>query len=246
MTAKPMRAAALVLDALVAGYGTQRVLDRIDLRVARGEWLAVVGANGCGKSTLLDTVAGRHRPDDGRIAIDGHDLATDDLAARARLGYAVAADELPPVLSGRQCLLIHAQAKGLPGPDAELLELAEAMHIQRRLDQPLSLYSYGTRQKLGVLLALLGDPALIVLDESFNGLDAASGLVLKRHLRARIDAGRCGVLLATHALDLVERWCDRCVLLHEGRIAGEWDRAALRALHADGGLEAAMGALPLA
>ena len=77
--------------------------------------------------------------------------------------------------------------------------------------------SYGTRQKLGVLLALLGAPALVVLDETFNGLDPASGLLLKRHLRDRVDAGRCGVVLATHALDIAEHWADRVALLHEAQ-----------------------------
>ena len=234
---------ALQIDALVAGYGERRVLAGLDLSVARGQWLAVVGANGSGKSTLLDVVSGRHALQSGSIHIDGRALQADAIAAKARLGYAVSADALPAVLSGRQCLAIHAQAKQV-AIDDETLQLATALRLASRLDEPVSLYSYGTRQKLGVLLALLGEPALIVLDESFNGLDPASGLTLKRHLRERVDAGRCGIVLATHALDIVERWCDRAVLLDEGRLVGDWDRDSLRRLHEQGGLEAAMACIP--
>ena len=112
------------------------------------------------------------------------------------------------------------------------------------LDRFVASYSLGTRQKLAVLLALLGEPALVVLDEAFNGLDPASALVLKRHLRTRVSAGRCGVLLATHALDVVERYSDRAVLLLDGRVAKEWSREALAALRAmpGEGLETALAA----
>jgi len=84
------------------------------------------------------------------------------------------------------------------------------------------------------LAALVGEPVLIVLDEAFNGLDSASALILKRHLRKRADNNRCAIVLATHALDVVERCADRMILLDEGRGIGSWDRAALDALRSSG------------
>jgi len=233
---------ALHLNALDAGYAGPRplrVLHALNLHVPRGEWLGVLGPNGSGKSTLLDCLAGRHAGD-GTILIDGVSLADEPVRARARLGYAVAPELLPAVLSGRECLAVHAAARGLDAADRQVLELAEPLRLAARLDDPVATYSYGMRQKLGVLLALIGEPALIVLDESFNGLDPASSLVLKRHLRARADEGRCGIVLATHALDIVERWVDRAVVLHAGRFVGEWDRVALDALRDGAGLEVAM------
>lgn len=112
------------------------------------------------------------------------------------------------------------------------------------LDRFVGSYSLGTKQKLAVLLALLGEPALVVLDEAFNGLDPASALVLKRHLRSRVSARRCGVLLATHALDVVERYSDRAALLLNGRIAREWNSEELAVLRAapGEGLEVALAA----
>lgn len=239
-----MTSAALQIDQLVAGYADRRVINRLSLNIKRGQWLAVVGANGSGKSTLLDCISGRHRFDSGGIVVDGHPLLGDGIAAKSRIGYAVAADALPAVLTGNQCLSIHAQAKQLDGIDDETRQLAIDLRLQPRLDEPVSLYSYGTRQKLGVLLALLGEPALIVLDESFNGLDPASGLILKKHLRARVNARRCAILLATHALDIVERYCDRAVLLDEGVLVGDWNRAALDQLRDGAGLETEMACIP--
>ncbi len=239
-----MTSPALHIDQLTAGYANRRVINGLSLNIERGQWLAVVGANGSGKSTLLDCISGRHRFDSGGIVVDGHPLLGDGIAAKSRLGYAVAADALPAVLTGNQCLSIHARAKHLDDVDDETRQLAIDLRLQPRLDEPVSLYSYGTRQKLGVLLALLGEPALIVLDESFNGLDPASGLILKKYLRARVDSGRCAILLATHALDIVERYCDRAVLLDEGVLVGDWNRAALDKLRDGAGLEAEMACIP--
>lgn len=239
-----MKEAALQVSDLRAGYGERAVLCGVDLRIARGEWVVLLGANGSGKSTLLDVCVGRLAPTAGSVQVGGASIEGEALAAKRRLGYAIAPERLPPLLSARECFAVQAAAKGLPAIDAPVLELAAGLRLEPWLDDAVALMSYGTRQKLGVLLALLGEPQLIVLDETFNGLDPASGLLLKRHLRDRVDAGRCGVLLATHALDIAEHWADRVLLLHEGRLVHEWTRAELQRLRtsADGGLEVALAA----
>jgi ABC-2 type transport system ATP-binding protein len=240
----PTASPALNVRSLHAGYGKQAVLAGVDLEIARGEWLALLGPNASGKTTLLHCIAGMLLPSAGSICICGHSLRQDALAAKGRLGFGCAPEGLPGLLTGRQCLEVYAAAKSLAAIDADVLELAEAFAFTAMLDRFVASYSLGTRQKLAVLLALLGEPALVVLDEAFNGLDPASALVLKRHLRSRVSAGRCGVLLATHALDVVERYSDRAVLLLDGRIVREWSReqlAALRALPGEG-LEAALAA----
>lgn len=234
----------LQVRSLHAGYDKLIVLSGVDLEIARGEWLALLGPNASGKTTLLHCVSGMLVPSAGSISICGHALRHDARRAKGRLGFGCAPERLPGLLTGRQCLEVYAAAKSLSAIDAGVLELAEAFAFTGMLDRFVGSYSLGTRQKLAVLLALLGEPALVVLDEAFNGLDPASALVLKRHLRARVSAGRCGVLLATHALDVVERYSDRAVLLLDGHIAREWSReqlAALRAMPGEG-LEAALAA----
>ena len=234
----------LQVRSLHAGYDKLVVLSGVDLDISRGEWLALLGPNASGKTTLLHCIAGMLIPSAGSISICGHPLRQDAMGAKGQLGFGCAPERLPGLLTGRQCLEVYAAAKSLAAIDADVLALAEAFALTVMLDRFIASYSLGTKQKLAVLLALLGEPALVVLDEAFNGLDPASALVLKRHLRERVSAGRCGVLLATHSLDVVERYSDRAVLLLEGRIARQWGReqlAALRAMAGEG-LEAALAA----
>ena len=234
----------LLVRSLRAGYDKLIVLSGVNLRVARGEWLALLGPNASGKTTLLQCIAGTLAPSAGSISICGHELRHQAKSAKAALGFGCPPESLPALLTGRQCLEIYAAAKGLAAIDGDVLALAEEFAFAPMLDRFVGSYSLGTRQKLAVLLALLGEPALVVLDEAFNGLDPASALVLKRHLRTRVAAQRCGVLLATHALDVVERYSDRAALLLDGRIARVWtgeELAALRAAPGEG-LELALAA----
>lgn len=242
--AQAMTPVVLQVRGLHAGYDKRVVLSGVDLDIARGEWLALLGPNASGKTTLLHCVAGMLVPSAGSICICGHSLRREAMSAKRRLGFGCAPERLPSLLTGRQCLEVYAAAKGLAAIDPDVLALAEEFAFTDMLDGFVGAYSLGTKQKLAVLLALLGEPALVVLDEAFNGLDPASALALKKHLRARADAGRCAVLLATHALDVVERYSSRAALLLGGRIARQWsaeELAALRAMSGEG-LEAALAA----
>ena len=235
---------ALLVRSLRAGYDKLIVLDGVDLEVSPGEWLALLGPNASGKTTLLHCIAGMLVPSAGSISICGHPLGRQAMAAKRALGFGCAPESLPELLTGRQCLEIYAAAKGLAAIGGDVLALAEEFAFSPMLDRFVGSYSLGTKQKLAVLLALLGEPALVVLDEAFNGLDPASALVLMRHLRARVSAQRCGVLLATHALDVVERYSNRAALLLNGRIAREWSSEELATLRATPGegLEVALAA----
>jgi ABC-2 type transport system ATP-binding protein len=232
----------LEIENLRASYGHHEVLKGVTLKVERGEWLCLLGPNGVGKSTLLHCIPGRLEPTSGDVRISGHSLAAAPIAAKARLGYACAPEQLPGLLTGRQCLEVYAIAKDLDAIDAEVLELAEALLFTPFLDAFVDTYSLGTRQKLCVLLALLGEPDLVVFDEAFNGLDPRAGLLLKRTLRDRLSAQRCGVLLATHSLDIVEHHADAAALLLDGVITRRWSAEEIERLRASGAdaLEAAL------
>jgi ABC-2 type transport system ATP-binding protein len=247
-----MNASALIVERLHAGYeklalgsAGHLVLIDVNLTVGRGEWVALLGPNPSGKTTLLHCVAGMMAPTSGTIVVCGHSLRDGSQSAKSRLGFACAPDKLPGLLTGRQCLEVYAAAKGLASISAEVLQLAERFQYMAMLDRFVEAYSLGTRQKLAVLLALLGDPELVVLDEAFNGLDPASALALKHYLRERVSGGKCSVLLATHALDIVERYADRAALLLNGRIAHEWRKDELAAMRAksEEGFEAALAAV---
>lgn len=234
---------ALEVDNLHASYGKQPILEGVSLRIDAGEWFCLLGPNGVGKSTLLHCLATRLFPTRGVIRIAGEALNASDGRAKRALGYGCAPDQLPNLLTGRQCLEVFAAAKQLSALDVAVLELAESLRFSTYLDNYVDTYSLGTRQKLCVLLALLGDPQLIVLDEAFNGLDPRSALLLKEHLKARLRAGSA-VLLATHSLDIVEHHADRAALMMAGRIVHEWNREDLRAIRESGAdFEAALAAV---
>ncbi len=238
-----MNNSILEIRDLRAGYGSRTVLENISIALAAGEWFVLLGPNGCGKSTLLDCVVSRRVPSAGEILVAGHSLRQAPFEAKQRLGYGCAPDVLPPLLTARQCLEVHAGAKGLGAIGDDLLTLAEELRFTPYLEAFVDTLSLGTRQKLAILLALVGDPLLIVLDEAFNGLDPASALILKRHLRARIERRGAALLLATHSLDILEHYADRAAILIDGKLKHVWAKEELQRLRsAQVDFEAALAA----
>ncbi len=229
-----MSRSLLRIHDLHAAYARREVLRGVALELGTSEWCCVIGANGAGKSTLLRCISSHIKPTSGEVWINDHSMRREPTLAKRFLGFAPTPSELPDLLSGRQCLDIFAAAKGLAHVSRETLELAEQLRFTPYLDACVDTYSLGTRQKLCVLLALVGDPSLIVLDEAFNGLDLASSLLLKRTLQERLRRAGCAVLLATHSLDIVEHYADRAVLLLDGRIARAWSRDELEQLRSEG------------
>lgn len=226
--------AALQVKQLHFGYHPrQPVLHDIDLQLARGEFVALIGPNGSGKSTLLQCLVGGLAPTAGQVLVDGIDMAIDSRRAKSRLGFAIDPALLPTLLTGREALHLFSGARGLDGiPEASVL-LADAFKLSPMLDRPIGQYSLGTRQKLGIALGLLGEPPLLVLDEPLNGLDPSSAWTLKQHLQKLTREHGTTVLLATHSLDVAERFIDRALVLADGRLLCNWDSHALAEIRSD-------------
>ena len=224
MTTSPL----LQVDSLGAAYDDNLALSNVNLCLDVGQWASVIGPNGSGKSTLLACIVGNLAPSAGTVLINGKDVNVDPSAAKQCLGFAMPPELIPGELSGTQCLDIFAMARGLSTVDSATLTVAKQLGMTDHLSKLVARYSMGMRQKLAVLLALVGEPTLLVLDETFNGLDAASSLFLKSHLSKSVSAGRFGVILATHSLDVVRNYCDQAHLLVEGQLTKSWGQAELR------------------
>lgn len=227
---------------LTRRIGTQTVLEGINLQMHRGELLGLIGANGSGKSTLIRCIAGLNGWDAGDIAIGGQLIRQDLVRARRQLGYAVDPSLLPDALTGQQCLELFAAARGLDHIPPSTVALAEELRLNPVLYAMVGRYSLGMRQKLSLCLALLGEPPLLLLDESLNGLDPLGVYTAKQKLSELVQQEKCAVILATHMLDTTQASMTRVSLLHLGAILHEWQAADLQSLRSIDGvtLEQAM------
>jgi|CXWL01.1.fsa_nt_gi ABC-2 type transport system ATP-binding protein len=228
------RPVLLRVESVYLSLGGQPVLRGVDLALERGQLLGLIGPNGSGKTTLIRAMTGLTPLSQGRVLIDGIDIALDPLGARQRFGYAPDPTLLPGALSGRQLLAVAAAARGLAETPADTLELAERLGAARWIDRRIESYSLGTRQKFAILVGLIGRPPLLILDEVMNGLDPISSHELKLELVARCESTQCAVILATHGLEIAATLLTDAALLVEGAIRHRWEAAELDAWrHAD-------------
>lgn len=233
--------ALLIVQGIAAGYGGKPVIANIDFTLRAGEFLGLLGPNGSGKSTLLRAITGQIPLAAGTVTIAGIDMAHDPELAKAAIGYAVDAPELPPTLTGLQYLELVSDLRSCPENDWPRTDLIELLALGKWLRQVIGEYSYGTRMKLAIAAALLGKPPLIILDESLNGLDPVVAWRVKRLLMEMIRSGEYAILLSTHVLETVESLCSSAMLLADGRIVARWTREALQqARQAPDGFEASV------
>ncbi len=203
-------------------YGRFWALRDVDLELHPGEAVALLGANGAGKSTLLGLLATLSRPSDGTLRMMGHDPRRDASAVRRQLGYVAHHTLLDDALSARENLEYYCGLFGVADGQDRIHTLLAQVGLADRADDRVEGFSRGMRQRLSLARALLHDPALLVLDEPFTGLDAPGCRDLADRLRQEKGRGKA-LILATHQLERVLPWCDRVLLLHLGCKVEETD-----------------------
>lgn len=208
----------LELHHVTKRYGRTVALDDVSFGVPAGRIVGFLGPNGAGKSTCLRVLTGLTRPDAGTATIGGRPYV--DLPAPAfEVGVCLGADGFHPGRTGVETLRLAALGLGLPASrvDAVLDEVGLTPEEARRRVKEFSL---GMRQRLGLALALMGDPPALVLDEPANGLDPQGQRWLHELLRGRAQRG-CAVLLSSHDLIEVARLADRVVMVGGGRVLAD-------------------------
>ena len=206
-----------------------RALDGIDLEVAPGELLAVMGPSGSGKSTLLSIAGGLERPTRGHVYINGVDLAALDSVHRAEvrrrsIGYVFQDYNLIPSLSALENVEMPLQLDGV-SPSKEEVGVADLA------DRFPELLSGGQRQRVAIARGLVGNRSVILADEPTGALDSHTGEQIMLVLRDHIDAGAAGILV-THEARMAA-WADRTVFLRDGRIVDRSRGDSLKDLLAD-------------
>ena len=211
-------------ESLTKRYGRVLALDRLTLQVRAGEVLGFLGPNGAGKTTTLRLLMGFLRPTAGSARVHGHDAWRDRVAVHARIGYLPGDVRLWPRLTAREAAGHLARLRGLDH-DQGTVDLAKRLDVD--LDRPVRELSKGNRQKAGLLLALLGDPDLLLLDEPTSGLDPLIQQEFHHLLRERVQAG-AAVMLSSHVLSEVEHVADRVAIIRAGRLLIAESLATLR------------------
>ncbi len=191
------------------------VLRDVDFDCPERAVVSVSGPNGAGKTTLLRIVAGVIEPDSGTVELDGAILSGRHASARRRIGYVPEAADPPGYLRVDDLLELVAALKGAPSLDPAL---RERLGVDALAHQRIEGLSLGERRRACLAAALVGDPAVLVLDEPSNGLDAKGARALVDLLRERRDAGAT-VLMASHDDSLMEALADRHLRLVSGRLA---------------------------
>ena len=233
-----MQPVVVVVDDLTFSYGMARVLHGVSFTLRRGEVVGLLGPNGAGKSTTIKVLTGVLPPGGGSVRVAGHALPEEAVEAKKRIGYVPEAAALFESLTGQEFLELMGRLQDVP---EERLQL----RIRRFLEQfgltddrlrPLDGYSKGMRQKVLLSAALLHNPDVVLLDEPLSGLDINAGLMV-RDLVAALAAEGKTILYSSHVLDVVERVCDRALIIHEGRLIADGSLEALKASTERGSLE---------
>jgi ABC-2 type transport system ATP-binding protein len=215
----------VVVDGLVKRYGARTVLDGVSLTVAAGELVALLGPNGAGKTTTVEIIEGYRRPDDGEARVLGEDPASGDPALRARVGLMLQGGGIDPRAQPRETLRQYGRFHVDPRDADELLELVGLTAVAKTRYRRLS---GGERQRLGLALALVGRPEVVILDEPTAGMDPEARSTTRAIVADLRDAG-AAILLTSHDLTDVERLADRICVLDGGRIVAAGTPPELRA-----------------
>jgi len=227
----------LELDGVSKSHRGRRVLDDVTLSVAGGTFLAVVGPSGSGKTTLLKTINRLAAPEEGRVRLDGGDVAALPLSElRRRIGYVFQGIGLFPHMDVAENIWIVPRLAGAPETEREgrVAELLDLMALPRSFASrtPRAL-SGGQAQRVGFARALAARPSLMLMDEPFGALDPVTRDALGRAYRALHDELGLTTLMVTHDITEAMLLADRIIVLIEGRVRADAGPAALIAGHAD-------------
>lgn len=226
-----MKTDAICLKQVCKQFGTVMALNRINLKLCRGQFLLLSGTNGAGKSTLLRLLAGLCKPTTGQVLINGADPARAP-ATRADIGLLAHHFLLYDHLSARENLLFFARLYDLPDRHGRVEVALATTGLLRRQDHKVHTFSRGMKQRLALARATLHQPSILLLDEPYTGLDSVAVTILERQLSTLKKHGHTCVLV-THRTDVAVHLMDQIAILRRGRLChqGPWSGKTTDDLH---------------
>ena len=220
----------LALSNLSKRFGSLQALDRLSLSLEAGEIVGFVGANGAGKSTTMRIIMGMLAADHGTVTWKGSPV---DAATRRAIGYMPEERGLYPRMKVAEQLIYLARLHGLSASAAKAAanRWTERLGLEERRGDEVQSLSLGNQQRVQLAAALVSDPELLILDEPFSGLDPVAVDVMSQVIQERAAAG-VPTLFSSHQLDVVERLCNRVVIIRSGRLVADGTIPELQATEA--------------
>jgi heme exporter protein A len=205
------------VNGLYKRFGRKQVLRGVEMNVAAGQVMALLGDNGAGKSTLLRIISGLSKADRGDVQLDGHSLRRVGNELRRYIGLVSHAPLLYESLSAEENLAFFAAMYDIEEPAARIENILHDVELWTRRRDPVRTYSRGMLQRLAIGRAILHNPPVLLLDEPDTGLDQGSAQMLQELIRS-LGAGNRAILLSTHNLERAAEWADSVSLLVGGKI----------------------------
>ncbi len=200
--------------------GTDRkAVDNLNLEILEGEVFGFIGHNGAGKSTTIKSLVGIQSITEGKIEVQGYDVARQPLEAKLNMGYVSDNHAVYENLTGREYISYVADLYMVSEEDKKerIEKYAKMFHLEKALDSEIKCYSHGMKQKTMVIGALIHNPKVWVLDEPLTGLDPTSAWQIKECMRQHADAGNI-VFFSSHVIEVVEKVCDRIAIISGGKL----------------------------
>lgn len=228
----------VVVDAVTKSFGSKVALNHVCFAVPAGQICGLLGPNGAGKTTLFRLLMGILKATEGRLLIDGLDAFEDRVEVKRLLGFLPDEPVFYSYLSGREVLELSAAMHGLDVDVAmkRMETIAQQLRLANELHNYAEDYSRGMKKKLGLLLAMLHEPKLLVLDEPTNGLDVESTHLFYDLISEEAHKGTT-VLFSTHLMDHVTKLCSHAVIISEGAVVAKGPIEELRATYEQASLE---------
>ncbi len=209
------------IKGLKKSFGSNLVLDDINLSVKKGEILGFLGPNGAGKTTTMKIITSFWKPTAGKVLVDNIDVAEDSLSTRARIGYLPETVPLYDDMRVYEYLKFAAEVRAIPHDQIKrrISEVSQACGLKKVIARPIDELSKGYRQRVGLAQAIIHNPQILILDEPTTGLDP-NQIVEIRELIKELGKEKT-VIFSTHILSEVSATCDRVLIINNGRIVGE-------------------------
>ena len=220
----------LQLNKVTAGYTKVPVITDITFDVNPGEICGLIGLNGAGKSTTIKTIIGQLTPFSGRVEVEKLSILENQRGYRQSIAVIPESPVLYEELTFREHIEFVARSYHQMNEEtmAHAMELVEAFRLTNQLDWFPAYFSKGMKQKVLIVCALMLDVPVYVVDEPFLGLDPLGIRTLLKVLKEKKEKG-AAILMSTHVLDTAEKYCDRFIVLHEGKVIAQGDIEGLRA-----------------